>query len=441
MAEIELPNNWQPRWYQRKLWAHLEGGGKRAIAIWHRRAGKDDVVLHRTAVAAHERIGNYWHMLPEASQARKAIWEAINPHTGKPRIDEAFPVALRSNTRSNEMSIRFKCGSTWQVVGSDNYNSLVGAPPVGIVFSEFALADPAAWAYLRPILRENGGWAVFITTPRGRNHAATFFESAKDDPEWFAEHLPATETDVFTPHQLEVERAEYIREFGPDDGDARFRQEYLCSFSAGVIGAYYGNALERLEGEDRIGSVPWTPTLPVHCGWDLGRRDTTAVWFFQLVGQDIHFVDYLENNGVHISWYAKELDKKPYKYGQMCLPADAESEFLPAPQTTAGQLRGLGFKTTVLEACENVDQEINAVRTILPRSRFDKEKCARGLEGLRNYRRAWDDKRKCYNDHPLHDWASHPADGFRSAGVAIVNGLRNPGAPKKITYPRVRTLA
>ena len=96
MKQIFLPNNWQPRWYQRPLWDFLENGGKRAIEIAHRRWGKDDVVLHRTAIAAHERVATYWHCLPEYEQARKAIWNAVNPHTGKRRIDEAFTPELRS---------------------------------------------------------------------------------------------------------------------------------------------------------------------------------------------------------------------------------------------------------------------------------------------------------------------------------------------------------
>ena len=137
MSRVRLPaNSWTPRQYQRPLWDYLENGGKRALAVWHRRSGKDDVCLNRTAIAAHERVGAYWYMLPEQSQGRKAIWEAVNPKTGMRRIDEAFPEALRDATRSQEMFIKFRCGSTWQVVGSDNYNSLVGSPPVGIVASE-----------------------------------------------------------------------------------------------------------------------------------------------------------------------------------------------------------------------------------------------------------------------------------------------------------------
>src|SRR6185312_8507339 len=135
----------------------------------------------RAACSAFERVGTYWHMLPEASQARKAIWDAINPHTGRRRIDEAFPRELRQATREQDMLIRFVNGSTWQVVGSDNYNSLVGSPPVGVVFSEWSLAKPDSWTYIRPILAENGGWVLKIWTPRGRNHATRSFEARELD--------------------------------------------------------------------------------------------------------------------------------------------------------------------------------------------------------------------------------------------------------------------
>src|SRR3954471_18018454 len=129
MAEVILPHKWEPRDYQLPLWQALESGIKRAMGIWHRRAGKDDVCLHWAAVSAMQKPATYWHMLPEYAQARKAIWNAVNPHTGVRRIDEAFPIEIRASTNDHEMFIRFKNGATWQVVGSDSYNSLVGTPP------------------------------------------------------------------------------------------------------------------------------------------------------------------------------------------------------------------------------------------------------------------------------------------------------------------------
>jgi len=199
-------------------------------------SGKDEVCLHWAAVSAIRHPATYWHMLPQAAQARKAIWEAVNPHSGKRRIDEAFPHSIRSNTRENEMLIKFVNGATWQVVGSDNYDALVGSPPYGVVFSEWALAKPEARAMLRPILMENGGWQVYITTPRGPNHAKDTFESAMDHPGSFAQLLDATQTGVFTPEQLESERRQYILDYGQDVGEAKFEQEYMCSWAAVITG-------------------------------------------------------------------------------------------------------------------------------------------------------------------------------------------------------------
>jgi len=171
-------------------------------------------------------------MLPQATQARKAIWDAVNPHTGLRRIDEVFPKDLRSNTREDMMLIRFRNGSTWQVLGSDNYDSFVGSPPRGIVFSEWALCKPQAWSYARPILLENNGWALFNGTPRGMNHHYEMYNSYMSDDDWFVERLTAAESGLFSQEQLDKELAEYINENGKEIGEALFRQEYMTDFTA-----------------------------------------------------------------------------------------------------------------------------------------------------------------------------------------------------------------
>lgn len=194
------------------------------------------MALHWAAVAAISRPATYWHMLPEATQARKAIWDAVDPHTGKRRIDIAFPHAIRANTRDQDMLIRFVNGSTWQVIGSDNYDSLVGAPPAGVVFSEWALAKPEAKSFLQPMLLENGGWQLYITTPRGPNHAKRSFDNSVKTHGHFAQRLTARETGVFTEAQLDAQLAEYQSDHGEDVGMAMFEQEYLCSFDAVMTG-------------------------------------------------------------------------------------------------------------------------------------------------------------------------------------------------------------
>jgi hypothetical protein len=419
---IELPNKWEPRDYQSPLWSYLHGGGRRAIAIWPRRHGKDDVSLHYTACAAHERVGVYWHLLPQHNQARKAIWDAVNPHTGLRRIDDAFPVALRETTREQDMLIRLRCGSTWQVIGSDNYDALVGTPPIGVVFSEWALSNPQAWSLIRPILAENGGWAIFITTPRGRNHAFRMFDMARGHDDWFGQYLTSEDTDVFSEETLANELAELIAERGVEDGEAIFQQEYMCSWNAALPGAYYARVMDRLERDGQLTKVVWNPARQVHTAWDLGASDQTVVWFIQWAGTGWAVIDYLSGSGHGPDHYAKALLEKPYIYGEHLLPHDAanKEKSLPNAATIAQTYRDLGLKNVrVIPRTSNVANDINEVRKLLPICWFDAEKCKEGIDALRAYRREWDEKNRCYRDHPLHDWASDPSDALRTFAMGM----------------------
>ncbi|KAB8122444.1 hypothetical protein D3W54_14735 [Komagataeibacter medellinensis] len=437
MGEIVIPaHGWEPRSYQRKLWAYMENGGRRAYEIAHRRWGKDDVALNWAAVSALQKIGNYWHMLPEASQARKAIWDAVNPHTGRRRIDEAFPKEIRETTKEQEMFIRFINGATWQVVGSDNFNSLVGSTPIGVVFSEWALANPSAWAFLSPILLENGGWAMFITTPRGRNHAKRFYDSMRDNPNWFCEVSSVERTGRFTHEQLEEERAQLIAQFGEDDGNAKFEQEYDCSFDAAIQGSYYGKLLKAADNEDRIGHVPYNPSLPVITAWDLGIGDSTVIWCAQQVGSDVRVIDCIASSGVGIDWYVKELANRPYIYKQHIVPHDAENSELGTGMRRIDTMRSLGMNPIRVLPRTAVDDGISAVRMLIPRCRFDRKGCKLGIDALEQYRKSWDDANKCFRDKPLHDWASDYADAFRYLAV----GLRDKEVVKRQpAKPRLQT--
>ncbi len=397
---------WRPRLYQARLWNYLERGGKRAVAIWHRRAGKDEVGLYWTARAAALRPGNYWHLLPQASQARKAIWESVNPHTGLRRIDEIFPSHLRVSMRDEDMRIRLWNDSVWQVVGSDNFNSLVGASPIGLVFSEYALADPHAWDYLRPILAENDGWALFLFTPRGRNHAYDLYQMAKNQPDWFVEKLGVEESCVIPQEVIANERASGMSE-------DMIRQEYYCSFNAALPGAYYAGLLADAEMSGRLRDVPWNPQLPVITAWDLGIGDATAIWFCQSVGGEIHLIDYYENFGVSLDHYASILRQKPYAYLEHILPHDAMVADLSSGRSRLQFLSGLGIDARVLPRERNVADGIEAVRSLLPRCWFDSEKCKKGIEALRHYRCDYKAELKIFSARPRHDWSSHAADSFR----------------------------
>jgi hypothetical protein len=421
VVEVTLPNDWRPRDYQLPVWRYLERGGKRAAIAWHRRAGKDDLALHWAACAAMRRTGSYWHMLPEAAQARKAIWDAVNPRTGRRRIDDAFPPALREVTRENEMFIRLHGGSTWQVVGSDNFHALVGSPPVGVVFSEYSRADPGAWAYLRPILAENGGWAIFISTFLGRNHHFELVRNAIEWPDWFGQILSADETGVFTPEQLASERAEMIAAHGEEEGDALYRQEYLSDPSASVMGSYYGPQMAKAEKAGRVTNVPYERSALVYTGWDLGANDVTAIWFAQVVGLEPRVIDYYQNNNQDTAHYAEVLKKRGYAYGGHFLPHDGGNRTIHANLSVNQILKSLGLANVyVTRRARDESQllsDINAARGLIEKAMFDRTKCERGLDALRNYRREWDDDLRQFRRTPRHDWASDGADAFRTLAV------------------------
>lgn len=379
--------------------------------------------MHMTAAKAFDQPGNYWHCLPEYAQARKAIWEAVSPHTGRRRIDEVFPPEIRRKTRDDEMFIELVNGSTWRLVGSDRVDSLVGAGPRGIVFSEYALSDPSSWDYMRPMLLESGGWAVFNSTVRGRNHFWKLAEFAKDEAGWFYSNLTADQTGVFTPDQLDAERREMCRLHGDEEGGARFRQEYMNDPDVSLPGAYYAHILTRMEQSGQITSVPWDTRFPVTLALDLGYGDSTAIWFAQQVGMQVRVIDYMEGNTAEIAVWAKRLKELPYTYGDVILPHDAGHGHITG-HSVARQLKAFGFKVGCKGANEHdvlpntpVDPGIQAVRSFLPGCWIDKTKCAKGLESLRSYHREWDDKRHTFKDTPRHDWTSHGADAFRYLAV------------------------
>ena len=442
MPTVDLPNNWRPRQYQRPLWNYLERGGKRAIEIAHRRWGKDDLILHRTAIAAHERPASYWHCLPEYAQARKALWAAVNPHTGKRRIDEAFPQELRDSTNEQEMFIRFKSGSTWQLVGSDRYNSLVGAGVGGVTFSEFALANPSAWGYIRPMLEENDGWATFITTPRGRNHAKALYDMAKKDMDaggrWFAEISDVHQTGALSPDQIAESLAEYIALYGEDMGRAQFEQEYLCSFNAAILGAYYGREMLAVRNEGRIDAdLEAVPGIPVHRAWDIGVRDDTSIWWFQVVGTQIFILDCWSQPGVSdIAEFASMIKAKDEEHGWNLglegvdyVPHDARQRVWGMKKGRLETMVEEGLNPRVVEGMSVLDG-INAARRTLPRVVFHERCEEQGIAALEQYQREWDDDHKVFRQNPLHNWASHLADAFRYLSLAWREAYAPPPAPK-----------
>jgi hypothetical protein len=401
-------------------------------------------------------------MLPQHNQVRKAIWTAVNSHTGQRRIDEAFPKELRESTNESEMFIKFKNGSTWQCLGSDNFQGAIGSAPAGIVFSEWSLSNPSASGYLRPILRENGGWQLKIGTPRGKNHAYRTYKAARNAKGQFAELLTVDDTGLSAKWDMQEEFDQYRAEFGDDLGKALFYQEYYCSFDAAVVGAVWGGELSRLERQSRVCECPHNPDYPVFTAWDIGRTDATAIWFYQVIANEIHIIDFVEDSLKNPDYFASQVlghevsidiinDEIKVRHGDVIegikhrceyeiainwLPHDARAKTFAAMGKSAQELLSKCFGWERVRITPNLSKQdqINAARKMIDRTVFD-YRAEDGFETLKQYRYEQDEKKNKLKDTPLHDWTSHAADAFMYVAVSYKTV-----APEPLPKDRIKPL-
>jgi hypothetical protein len=239
-------------------WDKARGPCDRFLLNWHRRAGKDRFGLELIREECERRVGSYWHLYPLQVQAKKAIWNAVDTATGTRLLDLVFPEAMRDGKPNDqELFMRFKNGSTYQLCGSDAYDRLVGANPVGLLKSEWALCDPRSWGYLSPILLENGGWAAFITTYRGRNHAYQMAQKLRTNPLWYVDVRTIDMTrrangePVVAPADVRAERESLVTMHGAVRADALIQEEFYCNPMASAPGSVYGASVAKMLAEGR----------------------------------------------------------------------------------------------------------------------------------------------------------------------------------------------
>lgn len=409
-TQIHL-NKFQPRSYQIPILDALENKGyKRVLAIMPRRAGKDVTAFNYCIRYLLKKPCVIYYIFPTYSQGRKILFDSIT-NAGQ-RILEYIPKEVIESMNQQEMKVRFKNGSLFQIVGSDNYDSLVGTNPQGIVFSEYALQDPRAYQYLRPILAANDGWALFLSTPRGKNHMWELYNIAKENPDWFCYKLTLDDTQHIPLIEIERERNEGIM------SEDLIQQEYYTSFEMGVEGSYYAKYLDNMRIKGQIGIVPWEPGFKVHTAWDLGVRDSTTIIFFQTIGQTVRIIDCYDKNKEGLEHYIGVLRSKPYQYGKHIAPHDIRVREFGSGMTRIDKARELGI-TFIITPDLSIMDGIEAVRSTLPKIWMDEEKCKPLIKSLEGYRQEFDAKRKVYKSHPLHDQNSHYADSMRYLAISL----------------------
>lgn len=425
---LTIPYKYRPRRYQVGIFKHRDLGMKRLVAIWHRRAGKDKSMLNLVISQMFKRDGIYFYFFPTFAQGRKVIWDGMD-RDGMPFMNHFPPEAIiRKNNSEMKITMRTATGhAIFQIIGTDNYNSIMGTNPVGCVFSEYSLQNPLVWDFIRPILAENDGWALFNYTPRGKNHGWDLYQMAKDNPQWFCQLL--TVDDTKRPDGEPVISENIIQ--GERDGgmdEDMIQQEFYCSFDAANQGAYYSNQFRKIDEEERVTVVPYEPNLPVETFWDLGVGDSTSIWFVQRAANEFRIMDFYEHNNVGLDHYIPFVLGLPYTYKAHWAPHDIQVREFTSGTSRLEAAKRMGIIFKVVPNI-SVDDGIDAARRVLRHCWFDNSKQSKkpshglrgvgyGVNALRSYHKEYDEKKKTYRNNPNHDWSSHAADAFRYFAVA-----------------------
>jgi hypothetical protein len=397
----------------RQLLLPYHGRNQRwACLVCHRRMGKTVGVINdqiRKGITLMRPDGRLGYIAPYRGQAKEVAWNYL----------KRFSMPLWANEPSeSELRVTLLNGATIRLFGGDNPDAIRGGYFDDVVMDEFGDQREGLWAnVVRPMLADRNGSATFIGTPKGKNEFHRIHRQAQRNPEWFSMLVPASKSGIIPQAELDS----MLLEMGTD----RFMQEMECSFEAAIVGAFYAEELRRASEQGRIRPLPVERAVRVHTAWDLGLRDSTAIWFIQCVGPERRLIDYYETSGVGLDHYVEVLEEKKrsksnpdgYLYGTHYFPHDIAVRELTSGQSRKDTLEGLGVEVTVVPPHAVLDG-VNAVRRMLDRAFIDPVKAERGLEGLRNYRREYDERLKDWKSNALHDWSSHGADALRMFAVA-----------------------
>lgn len=407
----------QARPYQKAFFEAMKSGKKRALLVWPRRSGKDQVAFNYLLRQAALKTGYYAYILPTYSQAKKTIWNYRTNEGGS--FFDWIPKEWIKKIHQQEMSIFYHNNSVIQLVGSDNVDSLVGTNIAGAVFSEYAIQSPLAFQYLLPAIKGCDGFAVFCSTPRGKNHLFELFEMARHSQNWFVSKLTLDDTQHVSRAEIEQDKELGLM------SEPLILQEWFTDFSMGVEGSYYSKYIDKMRLNNRIGHVPYDESFPVFTSFDLGVRDATSIIFYQLMGQTIRIIDCYEKNKEGLEHYVNVIKNKPYwpNYAKHFAPHDINVVEFGTGISRYEKAKRLGLKFEMnmnrlgdlISSVPNVSimDGIETCRSTFGKIWIDEVNCKDLIKALENYRQEYDPKTKTFTSRPLHNNFSHYADAFR----------------------------
>ena len=395
--KIVIP--YKPRKHQKEVHDKLK---RFNVLVCHRRFGKTVLCINEILKKAMQNTlprPRYYYLAPTYSMAKRTSWDYLKEYTN---------VLPNVTYHETELRADLPNGARIQLLGCERPDSLRGLYIDGVVLDEVAQMPPRLWTeIIRLALSDREGWMIAIGTPQGHNAFFDLYDYANHQEGWYAETFKSSETGIIS--DLELNEAKHLM---PDEV---YEAEFECSFDSAALGSIYAKGLTKADEDGRITKVPYQTDIKVNTFWDLGMQDKTAIWFVQIKGSAFHIIDYYENSGESLEFYASILDEKKYLYSTHFLPHDAQVRELGTGVSRVETAQSLGMRTSIVPKL-SIDDGINAVRMILSRCWFDHEKCKDGLDALRQYRWAVSEKGEVKN-RPEHSWCSHAADAFRYFAV------------------------
>ena len=379
-----------------------------AVLVAHRRAGKTvaticDII--RRAIVENKQDARYAYIAPYYAQAKNIAWDYL--------LKFAEPAIVKAN--QSELWVELVNGAKIRLFGADNPDALRGLYLDGVVLDEYADMKPRMWGEIvRPLLTDREGWATFIGTPKGHNSFYDIYNAAQKHENWYVKTLRADQSGLIPQNELLDAQSSMSAN--------QYEQEFLCSFEAAILGAYYGQEMRRITDLGRITDIEYDDMFPCHTAWDLGFNDSTSIWWFQVVHGEIRVLDHHSSNGQAIPYYTGLLKQKEeefgYRYGIHWLPHDARAKTLASGGKSIIEQIATKIDIKQLKIVPNLSLQdgIQASRLALNRTWFH-NRCEEGIECLRQYQREWDDDKKVFRDRPKHDWTSHSSDAFRYLSI------------------------
>lgn len=377
------------------------------LSVAHRRAGKTVARINkliRKAVECELPNPRFRYIAPYYVQAKDIAWVYLKQYSSP-------IISMGGKINESELSVTFPHNNAViRLYGAENSERMRGVYSDGDVIDE-AQSIPKQFLtqIILPSLADREGWLDVSGTPSGWfNLLGELFKTAKNDPEWFVQVLKASETGLINAEELARQRLLMT--------ENEYDQEFECSFDAALESSYYGKLINEADADGRITKVPYNPSFEVNTAWDIGG-DGTGIWFFQRVGREPRLIDHYGVTGSQLQDEVAMLKAKRYNYGTHVLPHDAGHDSVRTGMTMKAQLEGMGLANCEVLPRDDIDPGIQLVRQLIPQLWMDAEKCAEGIDALRNYQRKWNKDHRVFSVKPLHNWASHSSDSLRYLAV------------------------